>query len=1144
MKLQLIPGDSCLLVGASGLPAIAWEGGAVAQKPGWRRSFPRWMPFVVAFLLTVWLTACGGGGSGVDAEAAKKIPSAPPTASSVTVSGTSQVGQVLSGSYTYADVNKDPQGTSTFRWLRSGAAITGATASSYTLVSADQGQSIRFEVTPVAKVAPTTGTPVASPPTAVVAGVGTPAAPTASSVTVSGSAQVGQVLTGSYSYNDSNNDPQGTSTMRWLRNGAAIASATASTYTLVSADQGTSLTFEVTPVATVAPTTGVAALSSPTPAVVGVGAPAAPSASNVLINGTVQVGQVLTGSYTYADANNDPQGTSTLRWLRNGVAITGATASTYTLTSADQGTTLRFEVTPVATVAPTTGTPVLSVSTVAVAGVGAPVAPTASGVTISGTAQVGQVLTGSYSYADANNDPQGLSTVRWLRNGAAIADATASTYTLVSADQGTSLTFEVTPVATVAPTTGIAALSSPTAAVLPAFNSVNMKLLVISANGTAPSYLGITSILDQIGVPYDKIVLTGLNQTALQMVAGTLSDGANNGNYQGIILETGDLAAYNAPTNDYPSAMTAAQWAMLRQYQRDFGVRSATMYTRPALTIDVAAAPLDLTYGLVPGIARSTDDYTTPANPPVIATLTATGAGVFSYLNAANAVLVKNAYTYLATPVAGPQTVPLLSASENGQTYAIASTFAGDGWLNLALTTDQNPELTHSLLLGYGVVNWLTQGHFLGERKIYMSAQPDDVMIPDEVWDPARNITPVDEPIFRHRNTATDYNSLVTWQTGLRSNAQTAAFSLEMPFNGVGYNTTDPDYLNQGELVDSLSPAVRANPNAFRWINHTWDHTSLDPEGGFTPTVSSILSQLQWNHEVATGVRSGNPNRPGDAKVTFALYSQSAFIQPDISGLTSTVFWEAAQTFGLRYILMDTSKAYTYFTPPRTGSGATLSVIAPNTGFYSSLDTFAPGNPRIVIIPRYPTNLFYNVSTPTEWASEYNYFYGVNGIVPPPAGQTSWFGSDSTFAQILDREAEVLVRYMLKYNVNSWMFHAANLRDYDGEGPGTQSLLSNLLDAVTTKFKAMYNLPLLSPSQVEIGEIMKARMAYNTAIANGLKGRVVRGAVGSSIELSNLSGQPVNVPVTGVNVSGISYGGQFISSIPLAAGASTSVVLP
>ncbi len=95
-------------------------------------------------------------------------------------------------------------------------------------------------------------------------------------------------------------------------------------------------------------------------------APVAPTASAVGITGTAQVGLTLTGSYSYADANNDPQGTSTFRWLRNGVAITGATASTYLLVAADQGNTISFEVTPVSTVAPTTGTAVVSGATASV----------------------------------------------------------------------------------------------------------------------------------------------------------------------------------------------------------------------------------------------------------------------------------------------------------------------------------------------------------------------------------------------------------------------------------------------------------------------------------------------------------------------------------------------------------------------------------------------------------------------------------------------------------------------------------------------------------------------------------------------------------------------------------------------------------
>ena len=297
--------------------------------------------------------------------------------------------------------------------------------------------------------------------------------------------------------------------------------------------------------------------------------------------------------------------------------------------------------------------------------------------------------------------------------------------------------------------------------------SLGMKVLVISAAGTAPSYLATTSILDQIGVPYDRIVLTGANKTALQMVAGTLSDGAGKGRYQGVILETGDLAAYNQATNNYPSALTAAQWAMLRQYQFDFGVRTATMYT-PCVHDRHQWGGAGSHLWLDARQCAQHQRHTSPADRPITATFTASGAGVFSYLNAANPVIVKNAYTYLSTPNAGTQTVPLLMATEGP--YAIASTYTGDGWENLAISADGNPELTHSLLMGYGVVNWVTKGVFLGERKIYLSAQPDDVFLPDDLWDPVSKTTPNDtannsNPKYRHRNTGTDYNSRVAWQS-------------------------------------------------------------------------------------------------------------------------------------------------------------------------------------------------------------------------------------------------------------------------------------------------------------------------------------------------------------------------------------------
>ena len=56
---------------------------------------------------------------------------------------------MLSGDYRYADADGDAEGASTFRWLRDGAPIAGATNHMYTLTTADMEHSIAFEVTPV-----------------------------------------------------------------------------------------------------------------------------------------------------------------------------------------------------------------------------------------------------------------------------------------------------------------------------------------------------------------------------------------------------------------------------------------------------------------------------------------------------------------------------------------------------------------------------------------------------------------------------------------------------------------------------------------------------------------------------------------------------------------------------------------------------------------------------------------------------------------------------------------------------------------------------------------------------------------------------------------------------------------------------------
>ncbi|MEE9303234.1 MAG: hypothetical protein V3U84_05560, partial [Thiotrichaceae bacterium] len=233
-------------------------------------------------------------------------------------------GDTLTGSYTYADAESDTEGTSTFRWLRDGTAIGSATGTAYTTVAADAGKAITFEVTPVAQVGTSPGATVTS---SVINVVAANAAPTATNVAITdnngGNGEVGDTLTGSYTYADAESDTEGTSTFRWLRDGTAIGSATGTTYTTVAADAGKAITFEVTPVA--------AAGTSPGAAVVSTAINVTTPPANVTISGKVTFDRVPTGAtgtgLNYSAIAISPVRKATLQALSSTNAVIATTTT-------------------------------------------------------------------------------------------------------------------------------------------------------------------------------------------------------------------------------------------------------------------------------------------------------------------------------------------------------------------------------------------------------------------------------------------------------------------------------------------------------------------------------------------------------------------------------------------------------------------------------------------------------------------------------------------------------------------------------------------------------------------------------------------------------------------------------------------------
>ncbi|UCH48502.1 MAG: hypothetical protein JSU95_01385, partial [Betaproteobacteria bacterium] len=182
----------------------------------------------------------------------------------------------------------------------------------------------------------TGGAPKSSPVSNVTLNV-TPVndAPTGT-VNIAGTAAEDQVLTASNLLSDA--DGMSAVSYHWHRDGVDIAGATASSYTLVDADVGAGISVVASY------TDGDGTLENVTSAPVG---PVANTndapAGLVNITGTPAEMQVLSAD-TGGVSDSDGLGTFSYQWLRNGVNIGGATASTYTLVSADVGADISVQV--------------------------------------------------------------------------------------------------------------------------------------------------------------------------------------------------------------------------------------------------------------------------------------------------------------------------------------------------------------------------------------------------------------------------------------------------------------------------------------------------------------------------------------------------------------------------------------------------------------------------------------------------------------------------------------------------------------------------------------------------------------------------------------------------------------------------------
>ena len=386
---------------------------------------------------------------------------------------------------------------------------------------------------------------------------------------------------------------------------------------------------------------------------------------------------------------------------------------------------------------------------------------------------------------------------------------------------------------------------------------LDMKIMVVTNAESESDFPAITQALNYIGIPYSVL---DISTTGFTIPSGYLSDGGCHGYFQGVIFGFGDNIYNISNVSD------------LYTYESKFSVRQVNWYVYPDPDFGLASPT-----GTIPASSTPYNfHYAAAAN------------SIFPYANVTNPVGITNANIYLSSAVNG--STPLLTDDSGNVLGAVYNTpFAGP---YLSLTFDSNPYLIHDQVLAYGLINWVTQGIFLGDYHVYASPQVDDFFIDDSEWIPG---TTCQDPITHDRTTpdasnlpvfrvnAADMTQLASWQNGIQTDPSglLSNFKLTLAFNGVGTP-------GNGDWTGLTAPITATSSTSDLATFTTTDFAGL-PGSQVTVTGTTNAGGMFNGIWTILSVTSNSSTTPATTQFTATIAGAGTIAQQSETGATAAV---------------------------------------------------------------------------------------------------------------------------------------------------------------------------------------------------------------------------------------------------------------
>jgi hypothetical protein len=231
-------------------------------------------------------------------------------------------------------------------------------------------------------------------------------------------------------------------------------------------------------------------------------------------------------------------------------------------------------------------------------------------------------------------------------------------------------------------------------------------------------------------------------------------------------------------------------------------------------------------------------------------------------------------------------------------------------------------------------------------------------------------------------------------------------------------------------------------------------------------------------------------------------------------------FIPAITQAGLRTIASDSSKEYPN-PPTSTTIGDGIATNFPKGAVFQDGPALA--------LPRYPSNVYYNVASRADQLDEYNYIYTsppLGGCVPIP-NITTCNATPVDWATYLSNETRIMFGHLVGNDPRPHYFHQTNIAQSDLTKAATDTTIGGTLYAVIDTLVARYDAaydravsPLIQLTPTQAAATLVQQRDWGTARAQ-VQGWIQDGAV----HVKNTGATAVSVPLTGTT-AGSPYGGQ------------------